>query len=74
MVVELVSPQGTTSRLLSKRPIDDSADGLSKWPFTTVEFWDENPHGEWTVKIRDEKVNRYFFSSRRTKEEKSRLP
>ena len=61
MVIDLVSPQGTTSRLLAKRPLDSSSDGLVKWPFTTVEFWDENPEGEWTVKIRDEKVM-YFAS------------
>lgn len=56
MVIDLVSPQGTTSRLLAKRPLDNSNDGLAKWPFTSVEFWDENPRGEWTVTIRDEKV------------------
>jgi len=56
MVIDLVSPQGTTSRLLAKRPFDSSDDGLAKWPFTSVEFWDEKPQGEWTVTIRDEKV------------------
>lgn len=56
MVIDLVSPQGTTSRLLAKRPFDNSDDGLAKWPFTSMEFWDEKPQGEWTVTIRDEKV------------------
>ena len=62
MVIDLVSPQGTTSRLLAKRPLDSSSDGLAKWPFTSVEFWDEKPLGEWTVTIRDEKVM-YFASN-----------
>ena len=56
MVIKLTSPQGTTSQLLAKRPLDDSTDGLHKWPFTSVEFWGENPRGEWTVKIKDDKV------------------
>ena len=56
MVIDLTSPQGTTSRLLAKRPADDSTDGLDKWPFTSVEFWGENPNGEWTVTITDERV------------------
>lgn len=63
MVIDLVSPQGTTSRLLAKRPFDSSNDGLAKWPFASVEFWDEKPQGEWTVTIRDEKVM-YSLQSR----------
>jgi len=55
MVIHLTSPQGTTSRLLAKRPGDDSSRGLDKWPFTSVEFWGEKPQGEWTLKITDEK-------------------
>lgn len=55
MVVDLTSPQGTTSRLLSRRPEDDATYGLDAWPFMTVEFWGENPQGEWTLKIADEK-------------------
>ena len=59
MVIELTSPQGTTSQLLAKRPLDDSTRGLDKWPFTSVEFWGENPQGNWTVKIRDAKVKKF---------------
>lgn len=59
MVIELTSPQGTTSQLLAKRPLDDSTRGLDKWPFTSVEFWGENPQGDWTVKIRDAKVKKF---------------
>ena len=55
-MIHLTSPQRTTSRLLAKRPGDDSSRGLDKWPFTSVEFWGEKPQGEWTLKITDEKV------------------
>ena len=67
MVIELTSPQGTASQLLAKRPLDDSSRGLDKWPFTSVEFWGENPQGDWTVKIRDAKVKvrRNLFREKR---------
>ena len=67
MVIELTSPQGTTSQLLAKRPLDDSSRGLDKWPFTSVEFWGENPQGDWTVKIQDAKVKvrRNLFREKR---------
>lgn len=55
-MIKLTSPQGTTSRLLSRRPADDSAYGLDKWPFMSVQFWGENPQGKWTVKIMDVRV------------------
>ena len=58
LVIDLTSPQGTTSRLLAKRPQDDATYGLDAWPFTSVEFWGENPQGEWTLKISDEKVGK----------------
>ena len=60
LVIDLISPSGTTSRLLAKRPGDDGT-RLAYWPFMTVEFWDENPRGEWTVKIRDEKVIKWYI-------------
>ena len=56
-MIDLISPHGTTSRLLAKRPADDNSDGLKDWPFMSVEFWDENPRGVWTVRIRDERVS-----------------
>lgn len=60
LVIDLTSPQGTTSRLLAKRPQDDATYGLDAWPFTSVEFWGENPQGEWTLKISDEKSDNNF--------------
>ena len=56
MSIELTSPLGTTSQLLATRPADDSTHGLDRWPFTSVQFWGENPSGEWTLKILDQQV------------------
>ena len=56
MSIELTSPQGTTSQLLATRPNDDSTYGLDRWPFTSVQFWGENPNGQWTLKILDQQV------------------
>lgn len=46
----LVSPMGTKSMILSKRPHDDdSRDGFTKWPFMTTHTWAENPRGKWKI-------------------------
>jgi furin len=52
----LVSPAGTRSSLLSRRPFDDSADGID-FTFMTVHHWGENPDGRWTLEIGDEPRN-----------------
>ncbi|KAK3744470.1 hypothetical protein QZH41_012897, partial [Actinostola sp. cb2023] len=49
----LVSPSGTTSELLKRRPKDYSGDGFQNWPFMTVFSWGENPRGIWTLKVTD---------------------
>lgn len=64
MVIDLTSPQGTTSRLLARRPEDDATYGLDAWPFMSVEFWGENPQGEWTLKIADDKVKAQYIRFR----------
>ncbi|KAK3869911.1 hypothetical protein Pcinc_024806 [Petrolisthes cinctipes] len=44
----LVSPLGTKSMILSRRPNDDdSRDGFTKWPFMTTHTWAEDPRGTW---------------------------
>ncbi|RWS01236.1 neuroendocrine convertase 1-like protein, partial [Dinothrombium tinctorium] len=48
----LKSPSGSSSMLLSERPLDTSPDGFDNWPFTTVHFWGEHPRGLWTLIIR----------------------
>ncbi|XP_037581121.1 neuroendocrine convertase 2 [Dermacentor silvarum] len=46
----MVSPSGTRSMILSRRPNDDdSHDGFTKWPFMTTHTWGENPRGRWTL-------------------------
>ncbi|KAL5259763.1 hypothetical protein ACHWQZ_G010012 [Mnemiopsis leidyi] len=61
IVLKLTSPSGTTSKLLSMRP-EDSPDmsrghsanprsGFKNWAFMTVNFWDENPYGQWQLQI-----------------------
>lgn len=50
--VELVSPSGTTSLLLPKRPNDYVNDeGYYQWPFMSLHHWGENPSGTWTLTI-----------------------
>ncbi|XP_064489756.1 neuroendocrine convertase 2-like [Ornithodoros turicata] len=54
----LVSPSGTRSMILSRRPNDDdSHDGFTKWPFMTTHTWGENPRGRWTIEARIEGEN-----------------
>lgn len=46
----LVSPSGTRSMILSRRPKDDdSKDGFTNWPFMTTHDWGENPQGKWRL-------------------------
>ncbi|CAL4163576.1 unnamed protein product, partial [Meganyctiphanes norvegica] len=52
--VYIISPQGTTSQVLTYRPSDIRGTGFNDWPFMSVHFWGENPNGLWTVALRDE--------------------
>lgn len=50
--ITLTSPSGTVSILHpGKRPEDTRED--SQWELMTVKNWGENPHGDWTLTIRD---------------------
>jgi kexin len=51
--VFLRSPSGMVSQLATRRPLDDSKDGLRGWTFMTVAFWGEQPEGPWTLNIVD---------------------
>ncbi|XP_015793535.1 neuroendocrine convertase 2 [Tetranychus urticae] len=60
----LISPMGTRSMILSRRPKDDdSRDGFTKWPFMTTHTWSENPRGRWTLEIKfdGDKPQKGFF-------------
>ncbi len=54
IMIELISPQGTTSTLLPYRKYDfvnsdDEGYAYHLWPFMSVHYWGENPVGTWTV-------------------------
>lgn len=49
--IEIRSPSGTSSTLLTKRPKDNSGLGFNNWPFMTVHFWGEPPNGTWRLFI-----------------------
>ncbi|KAI7898804.1 peptidase S8/S53 domain-containing protein [Cokeromyces recurvatus] len=51
----LESPHGISSQLASPRPRDKSSDGLIDWTFMTVKHWEEDPVGNWTLRIVDGK-------------------
>ena len=51
MRIELTSPSGTQSTLLSHRNNDFSSSGYFSWPFMSVMFWGEDPTGEWNLTI-----------------------
>jgi proprotein convertase subtilisin/kexin type 2 len=49
----LISPSGTRSVILSRRPKDDDPkDGFTNWPFMTTHTWGENPRGKWRLIVR----------------------
>ncbi|KAI0672841.1 peptidase S8/S53 domain-containing protein [Trametes maxima] len=52
--VELVSPNGIKSVLAAKRGSDNANTGYPGWTFMTVKHWDENPVGEWTIRVSDQ--------------------
>ena len=47
--IDIVSPGGTLSQLLSSRRKDDDKLGLTGWDFMTVHLWGESPEGEWKL-------------------------
>lgn len=50
--VQLVSPDGTRSVLLPKRPNDYVNDeGYSEWPFMSLHHWGESPAGDWALTV-----------------------
>ncbi|CAG9532964.1 unnamed protein product [Cercopithifilaria johnstoni] len=52
-ILYLVSPSGTETMILSRRPKDnDSKNGFTNWPFMTTHTWGENPRGKWLLVIR----------------------
>ncbi|RKO97818.1 subtilisin-like protein, partial [Caulochytrium protostelioides] len=56
VAITLVSPAGTLSQLLTYRPRDVSAEGLTSWVLTTVRCWGESPVGTWQLHVHDARL------------------
>ncbi|XP_050691509.1 neuroendocrine convertase 1-like [Eriocheir sinensis] len=53
LTLALTSPQGTRVELLTERLLDDSTEGFTSWPFTSVLTWGEDPRGFWDLNVSD---------------------
>uniref|UniRef100_A0A8C9SD15 P/Homo B domain-containing protein n=1 Tax=Scleropages formosus TaxID=113540 RepID=A0A8C9SD15_SCLFO len=51
LIIVLMSPSGTPSVLTTVRPLDKSHKGYTNWAFMSTHAWDEEPSGEWALKI-----------------------
>ncbi|KAI0705889.1 peptidase S8/S53 domain-containing protein [Cytidiella melzeri] len=52
--VELISPHGVRSVLGARRTRDSATTGYPGWQFSTVKHWDEDPVGDWTIRVSDQ--------------------
>lgn len=57
--VDLISPDKVVSHLSATRKDDDSKEGYADWTFMSVVHWGEKGVGEWTVVVRDNKINKH---------------
>lgn len=55
--INLTSPNGTNTMLLSEREQDWSSDGFMNWPLMSLHTWGENPSGTWKLRINDRSGN-----------------
>ena len=46
LTIDLISPNGTISPILKRRPNDNSQAGFNDWKFLTVFHWDEQAIGK----------------------------
>lgn len=53
------SPHGVASQLGTPRKYDTSSTGLINWTFMTVKHWEENPVGNWTLRVVDARNPEY---------------
>lgn len=51
--VELISPNNVKSVLARPRRYDGSTEGLNGWKFMSTKHWDEDPVGDWTIRVKD---------------------
>lgn len=54
--IDIISPGGTKSQLLSVRRNDKDTYGLTDWDFMTVHLWDESPEGTWKLQFHHKKT------------------
>lgn len=54
--LDLISPSGTKSTLLTSRNRDASRSGFTSWPFMTLHMWGERPQGKWILQIRNKEI------------------
>ncbi|OCB86705.1 hypothetical protein A7U60_g6164 [Sanghuangporus baumii] len=52
--VGLTSPNGVKSVLAARRKLDADKNGFPGWTFMTVKHWEENPIGDWTIRVSDQ--------------------
>ncbi|XP_060852558.1 neuroendocrine convertase 1-like isoform X1 [Rhopalosiphum padi] len=55
--IDLRSPKNTTCKMMEPRPLDESNRGFFEWKIKSLQFWGEDPIGEWTVFVKDETSN-----------------
>ena len=53
LIINLMSPSGTISKLATVRKYDKSTEGFHDWTFSTVRCWGERPQGSWQLIIKD---------------------
>ncbi|XP_006812431.2 furin-like protease 1, partial [Saccoglossus kowalevskii] len=51
--IDLISPAGTRSNLLSPRKYDHSENAFENWIAMTTHFWGEKAQGTWTLEIQN---------------------
>ncbi|TDL24998.1 hypothetical protein BD410DRAFT_766664 [Rickenella mellea] len=52
--VEITSPKGIRSVLAGRRKYDRDQGGFPGWRFMSVKHWDEDPIGEWSIRVSDQ--------------------
>lgn len=51
--IDLVSPRGVVSRLVTANALDFSSEGFAPWTFSSVRHWGESSAGVWRLIVRD---------------------
>ena len=59
--INITSPYGTETTLLTEREQDKSTAGFQNWSFMSVHNWGENPKGLWKIEIIDTVNSKFVF-------------